>query len=99
LAPVLKKAKPSVSAGNQTIPMNNTDFIYCEDMTATADALVSYYALDSRKDTPYLLPKISNPILVFAGTEDQVVTALDQTLAPMAEAGTVELEKRAATSG
>ena len=47
--------------------------------------MVSYYADDPRKDTPYLLPKIKKPILVFAGSEYQTVKGLDKKLAPLAE--------------
>ncbi len=92
LAPILEKAQSLVADGKPDAPMGHIDFIYCKDTTATAEAFVSYYAPDPRKDTPYLLPKISKPVLVFAGTEDQVVKGLDKILAPMAEAGTIELE-------
>lgn len=92
LAPVLEHAETLVAAGKSTIAMEHTDFIYCKDTTASAEAVVSYYAPDPRKDTPYLLPKIKKPILIFAGTEDQVVKGLDVKLAPMAEAGEIELE-------
>jgi pimeloyl-ACP methyl ester carboxylesterase len=92
LAPVLKKAESLVAAGKSDTAMEHTDFIYCKDTTASAEAVVSYYAPDSRKDTPFLLPKINKPVLVFAGTEDQVVKGLDEKLAPMAEAGDIELE-------
>ena len=37
-------------------------------------------------------PKIRKPVLVFAGTEDQVVKGLDVKLAPLAEAGDIDLE-------
>jgi pimeloyl-ACP methyl ester carboxylesterase len=92
LAPVLKKAESLLSAGKPTAQMEHTDFIYCQDASASAEAVVSYYAPDSRKDTPYLLPKIKKPLLVFAATEDQVVKGLDKKLRPMAEAGAIELE-------
>jgi pimeloyl-ACP methyl ester carboxylesterase len=92
LAPVLKEAESLVSAGQPKSAMENTGFIYCKDATVIAEAVVSYYAPDSRKDTPFLLPKIDKPVLVFAGTEDQVVKGLDEKLVPMAEAGYIELE-------
>lgn len=92
LAPILKKAQSLITDGKPDTPMEHIDFIYCKDATATANAFVSYYAPEPRKDTPYLLPKISKPVLVFAGTEDQVVKGLDKILAPMAEAGTIEFE-------
>ena len=92
LAPILENAESLVAAGKSKTAMENTDFIYCKDTTASAETVVSYYAPDPRKDTPYLLPKIRKPVLVFAGTEDQVVKELDAKLAPLAEAGDIELE-------
>lgn len=92
LAPVLKKATELVAAGKSDTTLEHTDFLYCKDTTASAAAMVSYYALDPRKDTPYLLPQIKKPLLVFVGTEDQVVKGLDEKLAPLAAAGTIELE-------
>jgi pimeloyl-ACP methyl ester carboxylesterase len=92
LAPVLEEAESLVVADKSETAMKHTDFIYCKDTTASAEAVVSYYAPDPRKDTPFLLPKINKPVLVFAGTEDQVVKGLDEKLAPMAEAGDIELE-------
>lgn len=92
LEPVLEKAESLVAAGKPETPMEHTDFIYCKDATASAAAVVSYYSPEPRKDTPYLLPKIGKPVLVFAGTEDQVVKGLDTKLAPLAEAGDIELE-------
>jgi pimeloyl-ACP methyl ester carboxylesterase len=92
LAPILKKAQSLIADGKPSTPMEHTDFIYCKDTTVTPEAFVSYYAPDPRKDTPYLLPKISKPVLVFAATEDQVVKGLDKVLVPMAEAGAIEFE-------
>ncbi|WP_029134799.1 alpha/beta hydrolase [Sedimenticola selenatireducens] len=92
LAPVLASAQALVSAGKPNTSMERTDFIYCRDTSVTAGAFVSYYAPEPRQDTPHLLPGISQPVLVFAGTEDQVVKGLDKALAPMAEAGAITLE-------
>jgi len=92
LAPILEKAESLVAAGKSKTAMEHMGFIYCKDTTASAGAVVSYYAPDPRKDTPYLLPGINKPVLVFAGTEDQVVKGLDEKLAPLAEADDIELE-------
>jgi pimeloyl-ACP methyl ester carboxylesterase len=92
LAPLLKTAQSMVSGGKSKTPMEHIDFIYCTDTSATAGAFVSYYAEEPRQDTPYLLPKINKPVLVFAATEDQVVKGLDKILAPMAQSGAIELE-------
>ena len=92
LAPVLKKAQTLIDSGKPMTPLKHIDFIYCKDTTASAEAVASYYDPDPRKDTPYLLPKISKPVLVFAGTEDQVVRGLDKKLESMARAGAIDLE-------
>ena len=92
LAPALKKAESLVTAGSSKAAIEHTDFIYCKDTTASAEAVISYYAPDPRKDTPYLLPKIKKPVLIFAGSEDQVVKGLDEKLASLAEGGDIELE-------
>ncbi len=92
LEPVLKKAQSLVDAGKPKTLMAHTDFIYCKDAVASAEAVISYYAPDPRKDTPYLLPKIEKPLLIFAGTEDQVVKGLDKKLESMSRAGAIELE-------
>ncbi|HSJ47806.1 MAG TPA: alpha/beta hydrolase, partial [Gammaproteobacteria bacterium] len=41
--------------------------------------------------TPGLLPKIDKPVLVIAGSEDDVVPGLPERLAPMADKGDIEL--------
>ncbi len=92
LGPVLKKAKTLIAAGKPKSLMRHIDFIYCPETAASAEAFISYYAPDPRKDTPYLLPKINKPVLVFAATEDRLVKGLDKKLAAMAEMGTIELE-------
>ena len=92
LAPVLNKASALAAADQSNIVMEQMDFIYCKDTTVSAAAVVSYYAPDPRKDTPYLLPKIKKPLLVFVGTEDQLFKELDEKLVPLAAAGTIELE-------
>ncbi len=92
LAPLLEKAQNLVQQKKGQTLLKNIGFIYCKDASASADAIVSYYAAEPRMDTPYLLPKIGKPVLVFAGSEDQIVKGLDQQLKPLAESGKIELE-------
>ena len=92
LAPVLEKSESLLAAGHPDTLMEHTDFIYCADTSVSANSFVSYYAADPRKDTPWLLPKIDKPVLVFVGSEDQVSSGLDAALAPLAEGGVIELE-------
>ncbi len=92
LAPLLEKAQNLVQQKKGQTLLKNIGFIYCKDASASADAIVSYYAADPRMDTPHLLPKISKPVLVFAGSEDQIVKGLEQQLKPLAASGKIELE-------
>ncbi len=92
LAPLLEKAQNLVQQKKGQTLLKNIGFIYCKDASASADAIVSYYAAEPRMDTPYLLPKIDKPVLVFAGSEDQIVKGLDQRLKPLAASGKIELE-------
>lgn len=91
LAPILKKAQGLVAAGKADTQLKNTGFIYCKDTSASAAAFVSYYSGDITQDTPTLLPKINESVLVFAASEDKIVKGLETTLAPMSEAGDIEL--------
>lgn len=92
LAPVLEQARERVAAGRPDALLEHTDFLYCEDATVAAGTFVSYYGPEARLDTTRLLPEIDRPVLVFAGTEDQVVKDLASAMAPLAEAGTIRLE-------
>jgi pimeloyl-ACP methyl ester carboxylesterase len=92
LAPLVAKAEQMIGEGQATSFMEQVDFIYCEDTQATAEAFVSYHGPDSRMDTPTLVPKISKPMLVFVGSEDQVVAGLEDAMTPLAEKDAVELE-------
>jgi pimeloyl-ACP methyl ester carboxylesterase len=82
LAPLLKQAQQMVSAGQGKQIMNPVDFIYCEATQATAEAFVSYYQADPKMDTPNLIPEISYPLIVFAGSLDDTV----KNLIPAAQA-------------
>lgn len=73
LAPVYQQAEALVKAGNGEQMMGPIGFIYCADSQATADAFLAYYRPDPRRDTPYLLPQISKPLLLVEGSEDNVV--------------------------
>jgi pimeloyl-ACP methyl ester carboxylesterase len=92
LEPILARAEGMVRDGQAKRYLEEGGFLYCEDTKATAEAFVSYYAPDSRMDTPTLLPRIDKPVLVFVGSEDRVVEGLEAEVQPLAEAGVVELE-------
>lgn len=91
LEELLEEARKLVKAGRGDTELKTQGFIYCPQATATAKAVLSYYEPDPRFDTPALLPKIAKPVLVVAGSEDDVVPGLPERLAPMADKGGIEL--------
>jgi pimeloyl-ACP methyl ester carboxylesterase len=91
LSPIVKKARTMVSEGKGAVTLRNIGFIYCEDTSATAEAVASYYADDSRMNTPTLVPEIKKPVLVIAGSEDNVVAGLIEAMEPVASGDGVEL--------
>lgn len=72
--------------------MEPPGFIYCRDTRVTAGAFVSYYEPDPRFHTPTVIPSISEPVLIFAGSEDEVVKGLEDAVAPVADGVRVRLE-------
>lgn len=63
--------------------MPHTDLLYCKDTKVTAASFASYYDFNPNLDTIHLLPKIKKPVLVFAGTEDDIVTDLPEKIEPV----------------
>lgn len=91
LQPLLDRAGGLVEAGKSDALMEAVDFVYCEDTTVSAGAFLSYYAPDPRRDTAHLVPEIEAPVLVIAGSADTVVPGVEAAMAPLAEAGRVDL--------
>jgi pimeloyl-ACP methyl ester carboxylesterase len=87
---VYARAQKMVNArgGKETF---KADFIYCPDAEVTAASFVNYYADEPRMDTPSLLNKINEDVLVIAGSDDNVVANLIEKTRPLADAGKVEL--------
>jgi len=91
LATPIEQARKLEEEGKGGSLMEHIDFIYCADTSATASAFLSYYALDPRMDTPHLIPEIKAPVLVVAGTEDEVVKGLVEKVQPLADGQRVRL--------
>lgn len=91
LPALLKQAEALVKSGKPDSWLDKTDFIYCKEAKVKASSFVSYYRSEPRMDTPYLLPKITKPILVVAGTEDTVVKDLDKKVAPLVDGKKIKL--------
>lgn len=80
LADIMEEAEKRVADGKGSEMMSVPGFVYCQDAKATAESIVSYYKDDERKDTPTVLAKISKPVMVFIGSEDDVVADLPEKL-------------------
>jgi pimeloyl-ACP methyl ester carboxylesterase len=91
LATPIEQARQLEEEGKGGSLMEHVDFIYCADTSATALAFLSYYAPDPRMDTPHLIPEIKTPVLVVAGTEDEVVRGLVEKVQPLADGQRVRL--------
>lgn len=89
---VLERAKALVKKGEGDTLLEHIPFLNCADAPVSAATFVDYYPDDARFDTTTLLPGIGRPVLVFAGSDDQVVPNLGDRLAPLAEQDTIELE-------
>lgn len=88
---VLAQAQQLVKQGKGDAVMKDVDFVYCEDADVTTGSFVNYYAADSRRDTPSLLPKIDEPVLVIIGSQDTVVKHLEENVNPLADGQRVSM--------
>lgn len=91
LEPQLKRARLLESEGRGAEMLKPVDVIYCAETAATAAAFLSYHAPDPRMDTPSLIPDIKAPVLVVAGSEDDVVEGLVEAVQPIADGERVDL--------
>lgn len=91
LPPLLEKARTMAASGEGGKQIKPLDFIYCEQSSASADSLLSYYEDDMRKDTTAMLNKVGKPVQVYIGTDDKLIEGLAQRLQPLIDKGKVEL--------
>lgn len=93
IASIIAKAKKLVAEGKPDAWLENVDFVYCRDTKARAGSFVSYHGNEPRLNTSFHLPKIKTPVLVFAGTEDSLVTNVVEETEPLADGKKVKLVK------
>lgn len=91
LAPLLARADALVEAGRGAEWMEHTGFVYCPDAKVQARSFVSYHAPEPRLDTPRLLDGIEVPVLVVAGSMDEVVPDVAEKVEPRADGERVRL--------
>lgn len=91
LGPVLTKAKAAVKSGKGAAPMAKTGLLYCKDAQVTAASLVSYHDFDPRMETFKQLRKMRRPVLVIAGSADDVTPGIAEKVKPLADGQRVHL--------
>ena len=91
LAGVTQQARGLAASGKGDAVMKGIGFVYCENASATAKAVASYYD-PTNKDTPALLGQVKQPVLVFAGTEDTSVPDLVEKMDGVADGDRVKLQ-------
>jgi len=92
LADVLRAAQALVNQGQGDVMMEKTGFSYCRRASVTAATFLSYYLPDQRRHSPALLARIKKPTLIIAGSEDKVVTGLDEMVPALLHAETQRFE-------
>ncbi len=80
LGPILARARALVEAGKPTAQIDQIGFLTCENATATAQSVLAWYAEESGRDTPTLLPRLVKPTLVLVAENDVVVPDLKPRL-------------------
>ena len=80
-----------VDVGQGSTMMTDIGFLYYQGASVSAETFMSYYQPDPRMDTPNLIPKIESPVLVIVGSEDEVVTGLEEAVAPLVESGAAQM--------
>lgn len=91
LAPVLNRAAALVAAEKDATLMSVPGFLYCEGGRAAAASVVSFYGAEPRRDTPALIPAITAPVLVIAGSADRVVPDVADRIRPLVDGEKVRL--------
>ncbi len=82
LTSLMGKMNRAVLAKKGDTVFPGTGFIYCPGASVTAAAFVDYYAEDIFLDTPSVLVRVKHqPVLVIAGSDDEVVTDLPEKMA------------------
>lgn len=93
ISPIIDQAKKFMEDGSPETWLEPVDFVYCRDTKVQAASFVSYHGDEPRLNTSFHLPKINVPVLVFAGTEDSLVTNVIEETEPLADGEMITLIK------
>ena len=83
LAARVREVEALVAAGRGDETLADVGFLYCEDARVTAAAFLSYYGPTASTDIRPLLEASPRPVLVIAGSEDEISAGLPAALGPV----------------
>jgi pimeloyl-ACP methyl ester carboxylesterase len=93
LLPVLTRAHALVEEGHGDTLLEEVPFlVICPETSVSARSFVSFYADDPRRDTPYWLNRVEEPVLIITGSADTVVPELPDRVQPFVDGERVQLE-------
>ena len=72
--------KAALDQANEKEWLDDVDFLHCKSTKVRSKSFLSYYAVPGQGDTPELLNDIATPVLVFSGSQDQVVPGLAEKM-------------------
>ncbi len=91
LGPLLRQARAMVARGEGGAFMDHVDLLHCKDTRVSAASFLSYYEPDENNDTPRLIRGIKAPVVVFAGSADDVAPDLIPKMRPLTDGDQVRL--------
>ncbi len=93
LAPILDRAEALVKANKGKTLLQHIPFLFaCTDGAVTAESFVSHYGADPRRNTPYWLPKLTQPTLVIVAGADEVNPYIGKLAPPLADGKRVQVK-------
>ncbi len=92
LGRLLQKAREMIEADHGDSVLEGADFLSCGAARVTANAFVSYYAPDPRRDLPSLLPDITVPVMVAVGDANPEAADLMMTIQALGAGGALRFE-------
>lgn len=72
--------------------LNDVPFLHCASARVSGESYLSYYASAILADTPALLREIEIPVLVFSGSDDEVVAGLAGAMASVTRSNVRHIE-------
>jgi pimeloyl-ACP methyl ester carboxylesterase len=93
LLPILSRAQTLVEEGRGDTLLEDVPFlVICPETSVSASSFVSFYANDTRRDTPYWLNKVTKPTLIITASADTMVPELPDRVRPFVDGARVQLE-------